>query len=79
MSDSGTTGNQVLSNFIGTNTAGTPAIANSFSGIDIFGGAASNIIGGSGKGNVISGNANYGMTISGTATSLRRLLIISSR
>ena len=70
ISDSGTSSNQVLSNFIGTNAAGTAALANSFSGIDIFTGAASNIIGGVGKGNVISGNANYGIALSGTGTSL---------
>ena len=70
ISDSSTTSNQILSNFIGTNAAGTAALPNSWSGIDIFTGAASNIIGGSGKGNVISGNGNYGIALSGTGTSL---------
>jgi hypothetical protein len=70
ISDSGTKSNQVLSNYIGLNAAGTAAIPNSFSGIDIFTAAASNIIGDVGKGNVISGNLNYGMSLSGTGTSM---------
>ena len=49
ITDSGTKSNQILSNFIGTNAAGTAALANSFSGIDIFT-AASNIIGGVARG-----------------------------
>jgi len=73
ISDSGTKSNKVLSNFIGLNAAGTAAIANSFSGIDIFTGAASNIIGAPGQGNVISGNANYGMTLSSLGTNLNTL------
>ena len=70
ISDSGTKLNQVLSNFIGLNAAGNAAIPNSFSGVDIFTAAASNIIGNVGKGNVISGNLNYGMSLSGTGTSM---------
>ena len=70
ISDTGTTLNQVSSNFIGTN-AGTAALPNAFSGVDLFTGAASNIIGGTGKGNVISGNGNYGLSISGPGTSLQ--------
>jgi hypothetical protein len=69
ISDSGTNLNKVLNNYIGTNAAGTAAIANSFSGMDIFTGASSNIIGAAGQGNLISGNANYGIAISGTGTS----------
>src|SRR4029077_15621834 len=73
ISDTGTKQNQVLLNFIGLDVRGTAAIPNSFSGIDIFGAATSNIIGGSGKGNVISGNLNYGMTLSGTGTTMNTL------
>jgi hypothetical protein len=69
ISDSGTKSNQVLSDYIGLNAAGTAAIPNTWSGIDIFTAAASNIIGDVGKGNVISGNGNYGMSLSGTGTS----------
>ena len=47
-----------------------PLFPNSFSGIDIFTAAASNVIGDVAKGNVISGNVNYGMSLSGTGTSM---------
>jgi hypothetical protein len=70
LSDTNTKSNQILANYIGLNAAGTAAIANAWSGVDIFTGAASNIIGAAGKGNVISGNGNYGVAISGTGTSL---------
>ena len=70
LSDTGTKSNQILANYIGLNAAGTAAIPNAWSGVDIFTGAASNIIGAAGKGNVISGNGNYGVAISGTGTSL---------
>jgi hypothetical protein len=76
---SGTDGNVVQGNYIGLNAAGTAAIGNGFenpgndvfvSGIDIFGGAQNNTIGGaaSGAGNVISGNAASGITISSADT-----------
>ena len=70
LSDSGTKQNQILSNYIGLNGAGTAAIPNSWSGVDIFTAAASNVIGDVGKGNVISGNGNYGIAISGSGTSM---------
>ena len=70
LSDSGTKSNQVLSNYIGLNAAGNAAIPNAWSGIDIFTAAASNVIGDVGKGNVISGNVNYGISLSGTGTSM---------
>ncbi len=68
LGDNGTKSNQVISNYIGINAAGTAAIPNSFSGVEIFN-ANANFIGAVGKGNVISGNANYGIAISG-ATAL---------
>jgi hypothetical protein len=70
LSDSGTKLNKIWSNYIGLNAAGTAALGNSWSGVDIFTAAASNIIGSPGKGNVISGNGNYGVALSGTGTSL---------
>ena len=70
LSDSGTKMNQIVSNYIGLNAGGTAAIPNSWSGVDIFTGAASNTIGAIGKGNVISGNGNYGVALSGSGTSL---------
>ena len=70
ISDSGTKSNQVLSNYIGLNAAGTAAIPNQSSGIDIFNAATSNVIGDVGKGNVISGNLAYGMSLSVTGTAM---------
>ena len=68
ISDSGTKSNQVFFNYIGLNAAGTAAIPNQSSGIDIFNAATSNMIGDVGKGNVISGNNFQGVTISNTGT-----------
>ncbi len=70
ISNSGTTGNLVEGNYIGTNAAGTAAIANTQDGIDISAAAANNTIGGntSGAGNVISGNTNDGVEINGSGT-----------
>jgi len=68
ISDSGTNQNKVLNNFIGTDAAGTAAVANGWSGVDIFTGASSNTVGAIGQGNTISGNGNYGIAISGTGT-----------
>ncbi|MEY2526915.1 MAG: large repetitive protein, partial [Verrucomicrobiota bacterium] len=83
ITDPGTTGNIVAGNLLGTNPAGTAAIGNGFAdppnfytyaGIAIFGGAHSNIIGGTAAGaaNVISGNAAQGAIIgnSGTTSNL---------
>lgn len=64
ISDVGTSGNVIAGNFIGLNPAGSAALANGWSGIDVFNGAAANIIGPS---NVIAGNFNYGVAISSTS------------
>ena len=52
------TRNTVLGNYIGTNAAGTAAIANGVEGVQVTGNATSNTVGGStpGSRNVISGN-----------------------
>ena len=65
LSDSGTTGNSVLGNYIGTNAAGTAAVPNGLDGVYVTSSANGNIIGGtaSGAGNVISGNASYGIAL----------------
>ena len=66
---SGTNNNVVKGNYIGTNAAGTAAIANAY-GVYIVGGAQSNTVGGAAAGeiNVISGNSNTGVYISGSGT-----------
>ncbi len=68
---SGAIHNRVAGNFIGTNPAGSAAMPNLQSGIEIYSAATGNIIGGSesGAGNVISGNAIRGLSISGAGTS----------
>ena len=69
ITDSGTTGNVVAGNFIGTNAAGSAVVANSGVGVGVFSGAADNMIGGttSGADNVISGN-DYGVFIQNSGT-----------
>jgi hypothetical protein len=72
---SGSTGNLVQGNLVGLNAAGTVGLPNSFAGVGIYGGASANTIGGfsSGARNVISGNANDGVVITG-ATSTGNLV-----
>src|SRR5262249_26917037 len=65
--DSGSSGNQVLGNNIGTNHGGTAAVANK---IGIPDAGSSNTLGGSvlGARNVISGNTSDGVLLDSTAT-----------
>ena len=67
----GTTANSVVDNDIGTNRAGTLAVANGMDGVIIAGGASGNTIGGSqaSSGNLISGNTLAGVEVSGAGTS----------
>lgn len=71
----GTTNNQVLGNYIGLNSAGTAALANNY-GINILLGASQNYIGdGTADGkNVISGNSNTGIYITGTNTNSNEVI-----
>jgi len=66
----GTTNNTVSGNYIGLNAAGTAALPNTWSGVNIYGGAAFNIIGGQspGSGNVVSGNGYQGVAIADAGT-----------
>ena len=69
ISDSGTTGNLVEGNFIGTNSSGTVAIANGQQGVLIENGASGNTIGGIANArNVISGNNGDGVDIQNSDT-----------
>ena len=68
--EAGTGGNFIQGNYIGTNAAGTAALANGFAGIEINGGLGQNLIGGTapGAGNVLSGNLSQGVAIIGSQT-----------
>jgi len=69
----GTTGNTILGNAIGTNLAGVTALANGKDGINIGVGAKANTIGGSGagEGNTISGNGRMGILIQAGQTEIQ--------
>jgi titin len=66
----GTDTNTVSGNYIGVNVGGTAPLPNSLDGIRITGGAQHNHIGGDtpGERNVISGNMQYGIQMTGTET-----------
>lgn len=68
--DSGTTANRVQGNYIGLNPAGTAAMGNSWAGVNLYGGASGNLIGGDapGTGNVIAGNSFQGVLIQDAGT-----------
>ncbi|MBD2461131.1 DUF4347 domain-containing protein [Oscillatoria sp. FACHB-1407] len=59
-----TTGNTILNNFIGTDVTGTASLGNGTNGILIGDGATNNTIGGT-VGNLISGNTQDGIAITG--------------
>ena len=68
-------GNRVINNFVGTNDSSGVPLGNSASGIVLINGAGNYPTGGSpnrigevGKSNVISGNAGWGIFISGSST-----------
>jgi titin len=65
-----TAGNTVSGNYIGTDESGTVDLGNTWIGVDIFGGAQNNIVGGDTEGerNVISGNDEIGVRIYNSGT-----------
>jgi titin len=65
LSGTGTNGNIVSANYIGTKAGGTEALANDDDGVCISDGAQSNFVGGDakGEGKPISGNASWGVSI----------------
>ena len=67
-----TIGNSVLGNYIGTDVSGTVALGNGMHGLSLSYQASGNVIGGSqpGAGNLIAGNANGGVAIGDTGTTL---------
>jgi titin len=69
ISGSGTSGNVVLGNFIGTDKTGTAPLGNQGPGLYLYSESSDNTIGGTapGAGNVISANAENGIDIIGFA------------
>ncbi len=69
ISGSGTTDNQVLGNYIGTDLTGNAPLAN-LAGVDIDNGARDNVVGGETENarNLISGNRAFGVSIGGSGT-----------
>jgi len=76
LQSSGTSGNRIEGNNIGTNEAGTAAIPNTADGIMINSDASGNFIGSlvAGGGNVISGNGAHGIRIDGPSTTNNQVL-----
>jgi titin len=71
LGNAGTENNWVMGNYIGVNPAGTAAMGNGWAGVNCFGGASGNIIGGNtpGAGNLISGNNAQGVLLQDPGTS----------
>ncbi len=71
----GSTGNVVEGNYIGINIGGSMALRNDADGLHLASGATNNTIGGTtaGAGNVISGNSDDGIEVTGNASSNNRI------
>lgn len=73
LSGAGTTGNQVINNYVGTNATGTAKFGNQVDGVSINAGADSNIIGGltlSAR-NIIANNRGSGIKVQADDTFIR--------
>ncbi|HXR48916.1 MAG TPA: M12 family metallopeptidase [Candidatus Limnocylindrales bacterium] len=72
ITDSNTTGNVVLGNFIGTAASGSDAVPNESSGVFVGNAAGGNTIGSANPAgrNIISGNAGYGIWISNSVNNV---------
>jgi hypothetical protein len=70
LEDSGTTGNQIQGNFVGTNLSGTAVLRNLSHGVAVICGASDNIIGGNDRsvGNLVSGNEEGGVWLQDPGT-----------
>jgi titin len=68
ITDTNSDGNVVEGDYIGLTADGSAAASNTLSGIGIWGGSCSNIIGAPAAGNVLSGNGQYGVFIGDTNT-----------
>lgn len=68
VTDSNTTGNVILGNYIGTDANGQFMVSNQLGGVILVNGASGNVIGGAniGAGNVISGNLGNGILLRGS-------------
>jgi hypothetical protein len=68
ITDSNTTGNVVLGNYIGTDATGMNPLPNAVAGVTIDTGSSANLIGGTnaGAGNLISGNLGNGILMRGS-------------
>ena len=74
--DSGTIGNLIEGNLIGTDATGLAPLGNTGAGVRIFRGATDNTVGGTAARarNVLSGNTNYGVALFETNTSNNAIL-----
>jgi hypothetical protein len=70
ITDSNTTGNVILGNYIGTDASGSNALANGLSGVFIGNNASGNTVGGttSTARNILSGNSQYGVIMISNTT-----------